>query len=872
MKYPHLLLKNNVGTKDYVNTQRGIGDKKEEDEEEPLLDYTYQKDVLRRNLASFTADRNERISKRTIEVPFHLEYILINFFNYFNEESESKYKRDYGLEAVYYSNFNQTVLFYISNETKFRETFTTQLIAFYTSPVDEVPEGHDYHTLTFISSFSFLSTARIKSFCAGTVTMTLIEERYIPSYRRSIYKALTNYVNEKGGSITFIADSTVEIENMDDYLDEIAGNFDIIQKIQSVPPTRIYPGKFNQPRRGWSFSTTTSGNLPTIGIIDTGIIENCEPLKNLITEKVSLSNCQNMGVHCPHGTEVASLAVFGKSLSAPSKTKEANALIYSIQALYNQEGSFSLDELKNTILDALEQHGIQIFNLYISGNARKEYNTTISPYAIMLDKLAYEHDLLIFIATGNLNFEDTTYYFNSANNNHVSAKLKDFLTYPNHYYGPDNDYLYTCKDSNIGEPAESMNNITIGAIADNLLNNNTHLTSNKEWASNEKLKLNKTLPAYYSKKYYIDYAQKINNTDFNNNQKNKNIFKPDVVMPGGDWLNDKCKMLTLGPGYSFNDYYLESAGTSLATPLATNLAARIVKKYPNINMQSVKALIINSAKYDEASASIFQPIVDKYKNKLSQEIYSRNFDELETNEKRKISSNYNQDRLFKYLVGHGLPNEEKCLFSSDKRATFIIEDSIRKGHHKVMHLKLPEYLRESPESKVLKVTGTLCFSFSPTENNQLGYNPIHISFTYLNANSDSTKTAQILSNQPISSTKPHSTDEVYEILSIDGKKYKWSEDFFPAKSKINSNTQKMGQNIDVEDLNRVDNEIALAVRCVGRSSWDDKIDNPFSLIITLEQIDNLFINQKDLYEELSAINKVENAAIIEQEVNLEAEA
>ena len=864
MKYSHLLLKNNVGIKDYVNTQRVVLRRDEDESEEPLLDYTYQKDVLRSNLASFTTEREERISKRTIEVPFHLEYILINFFNDFDDKSESKYKNEYGLEAVHYSNFNQTVLFYISNETKFRNTFTTQLIAFYTSPANEVPEGHNYHTLTFISSFSFLSTARIKSFCSGTVTMTLIEKRYISSYRSRIYNALTDYVNGRGGNIFFIADSTVEIKNMDTYLDEITDNFDIIQRIQSVPPTRIYPNKGNLPRRGWDFITSKPSNLPTIGIIDTGIMENCEPLKDLIIDKVSLSNCQNMGVRYSHGTEVASLAVFGKSLSTRSATKEANASIYSIQALYHQEGSFSLEELKDAILDAHEQHGIQIFNLSISGNAGKEYNTTISPYAIMLDKLAYEHDLLIFIATGNLNFDDTNYYFDKKKNNDVSAELKDFLTYPNHYYGPDNDYLYTCKDSNIGEPAESMNNITIGAIADNLSeDNNTDLT------------LNKTLPAYYSKKYYIDYAQKINNTDFNKNQRNKNIFKPDVVMPGGDWLDNNSKMLTLGPGYSFNDFYLQSAGTSLATPLAANLAAKIAKKYPNIKMQTVKALIINSAEYAKASASIFQPIIAKYKNKLSQEIYNRNFDELDRNEKIKISSSYSQDRLFKNLAGHGLPNEEKCLYSSDKRATFLIEDSIQKGHYKVMHLKLPEYLRQSSKSKVLKVTGTLCFSFSPTENNQLGYNPIHISFTYLNANSDSTETAQILSNKPTSfnpSIKLYSTEQVHEMLSIHGESYKWSEDFYPVKRKINSNTQKLEQNINVEDLSRVDDEIALAVRCVGRSSWDDSIDNPFSLIITLEQTDNNEINHKNLYEELSAINTVENAAIIEQEASLEVDA
>lgn len=49
-----------------------------------------------------------------------------------------------------------------------------------------------------------------------------------------------------------------------------------------------------------------------------------------------------------------------------------------------------------------------------------------------------------------------------------------------------------------------MNNITVGALADNLRDGNDYTD----------LSLGKEYPAYYSRKYYVDYNQQINNTGF----------------------------------------------------------------------------------------------------------------------------------------------------------------------------------------------------------------------------------------------------------------------------------------------------------------------------------------------------------------------
>lgn len=136
--------------------------------------------------------------------------------------------------------------------------------------------------------------------------------------------------------------------------------------------------------------------------------------------------------------------------------------------MHSDEGNFSYDKLKKAIIQAHDEYNIRIFNLSVCGKQSFEYNAEYSAYAKMLDELAYTYDLLIFIATGNLD------------DGYIDFMKSEFgpdthlINYPNHYYNEwDNDYS---QPTNIGSPAESMNNITIGAIACNNFDNTTDLT------------------------------------------------------------------------------------------------------------------------------------------------------------------------------------------------------------------------------------------------------------------------------------------------------------------------------------------------------------------------------------------------------------
>lgn len=97
------------------------------------------------------------------------------------------------------------------------------------------------------------------------------------------------------------------------------------------------------------------------------------------------------------------------------------------------------------------------------------------------------------------------------------------------------------------------------------------------------------------------------------------------------------------------EYFMRTCGTSYSTPLIANLAARLFKLYPNLNdnMQTIKALIINSA---------------IKKTFICNHITS--------------SRICNQEQV----LGYGIPNTEKLLYSSENSITLVLEDSIEPGY------------------------------------------------------------------------------------------------------------------------------------------------------------------------------------------------
>lgn len=885
---PHFLLNNPRGEQRKFDASRGFEDQAENTEPPPQA-YAQQKQRLSSSLTRFAFQRESRISERTLTLTEHIDYIRIDFFVVFNDNDEFKtktrFKNDYGLVPVSYTNFNQTVYFAIADTIRFT-TFVSRLQNFINSADDVKPQGTLYSIMTLLYDFEFLSTQRIIiGQPEDDVILSLVKkDEAIAGAFQNILSRLRVHVgalrhNSRTVDLATDEVSTIALKNISrEQVLTIVQNFDIVYKVQSLRVPVVGPDAFGVPNLTWNLQISPPRTNIRIGVLDNGV-RVIAPLQNVIeNHNLDITNSTNpnplQAAH-PHGTIVASLAAMGVSFFDTTRTDfTADALVVPIKILNFSQGYFNIYDIEAAIKNAVRA-GVKIFNLSVTGPT-KLYNEAVTEYAYILDRLAYEHDLLIFIAAGNLDQEDTAAMQQAL----TVGNYQDFHDYPFHFYNPYKESdCHVCEATNLCMPGESFNNVTVGAIADNLLANQSNgLTPFKE------------LPAYYTRKDHHDYTKKINNTDFKRSQINLNINKPDIVMPGGDQLAETAAMQVLGFGDNA-DFYLRDSGTSLASPLAANLAARIIGLYPSLNMQSVKALIINSAN-KLIDASFLDDLVVSLKEDFAQNKFGRSFSSLSATEKKTINAKISSDELHQRLVGYGKPDFSTALYSDSKLVTLVIQDTIAISSHKVVNLNLPAYLKEYNKKKhIVELKATLCYKFPPAWNNHLGYNPLHISFNFVRsvAKNNPLRTAEIVSDRNDRFYKQHTRNLVgqkeinkarKEVLGIKTKLESWSEDFYPPSSKPFSNTQQLLLKITVEELEKIQSQLSIAVRCtykkdVGRDLVQtlQMSSHPFSIVLTIGEKENDELGAYDLYDELSACNELESLAAIDLEAeDLEAEA
>ena len=860
----HLFLKNEQGVALHFNRTRAQDNSKESNDEFEK-DYRYQKDNLYNAYAKFEGDRSLRHSRRNRQIKnlIHYDIISIDFLKMVEDTLTHRFEQDYGLAAVNFRNFNQTVLFAITDEARFEQNFKNQIETYYAEEKNIVP--NECRQITTIHQFEYLGSQKIRSNLSSSYyskdiiiqlinSNLLIRENFI-----AIQKHMFEFLKFKKVEFKLLADNLFQVDYIDENtLDELLDNYDIIQQVQGLRHLLIRPDKFGNPQLCDGLHIELMPNAPTVGIIDTGI-ERVAALQPVLSDAgldiVSPDNPDPYHVYADHGTTVASLASFGDDFfHNPGTDLTADAKVFSIKIQSGEEGQTNLAGIQSAIKDAHKNYGIRIFNLSMTAGC-KIYNSDISAYAYILDKLAYELDILIFISAGNLDRQDIEAIEIERRNPETPQNIRNFLEYPHHFYDPfikiEEAQVHECECMNISEPAESMNNITVGALADNMVND-----------SDTDLSLGKEFPAYYSRKYYIDYNQLINNTAFKKNQKNNHLFKPDIVMPGGDVLRKDSKMQVLGLDNG-NLTYIYGAGTSYAAPLAANIAAKIVRNYPNLRMQTVKALIINSS--SELNSGYLNPLIDLLKSKENPD-----YPNISRKAKTSLSLKYNPEHLSHYLSGHGKPNLEKCLFSNDKRVTFVIEETIQFDSYKVVNLNIPTYLYDHPnKQKSLIINATLCYKFDPIFGDSMSYIPLHISFNIGNSmnQDDSKANAEEYARKRAKDNK--------DRMAIKSTIQPWSDDFYPANTKMFSNVQKMKLNLTAENLRHIDGQMAIVFRCTGRNTpalyAQLNTVHPFSFIFTIEENPSEELAHKSLYEEICLSNTIESISRIEPEVALDIE-
>tara|TARA_R110002020_G_scaffold154714_6_gene335256 strand:- start:150454 stop:152877 length:2424 start_codon:yes stop_codon:yes gene_type:complete len=783
-----------------VKFNYGFGENEDETNIEP--NYVFMARAFREDLRSYRSDLEVKAAAKdeTIDVPFDVDYVEIDFMGQFHlEKYYAIWYNTFGLEGVSFTNFNRTALFSITDRDKF-QVFISSVEGLINKGLAQNIEANFNKNVLFVKNFKLLSLSDVLRVNAenigNVVVLKTIELPASPVIEKDILNALENYLIIHQISYEINRD-THRLELYDAKLDElitIAQNFDIIESITSSLSGVVRPGVYNVPNRGFGFEIANAEEeLPLIGILDTGISMQT-PLASITLRDDTftldgnplIDDCGNHG----HGTMVAALAALGRRNHSNNFEGEINAdaKLLSIKLIGRGEGYLSEKKVIELLYKAKDKYPqLGIFVLTICYKTHKKTNEAFSNYTYELDKFAYETDSLIFISIGN--------------NGHAMNENVDYdLNYFNNEH------------TNLNTPADSMNNMTVGAAADGLYNGVFNgISSGKEF------------PAIYSRTDHIDLS-----AIYSVKKRNKNLFKPDVIEGGGDYGfynpntidfmdNAAVSVISSNPALG----YTKEVGTSLAAPLTANLAAKLKIIYPDLKSQTLKALIINGA----SLKSIKYPDVNK--------------------------------SLLNRTSGYGLIDVEKTVFSDQNSVTLILEDSIQSSEQKIYPLNFPDYLISinlGKTNRVLKITATLCFSFLPLQHNQLTYCPLHMAFSVF---------------------RNHSSDDINRVKRVLDSKLRttlsWSQS---ARDKSTpapySNVQKIEFNVDVAQLRSEGKTFKLAVQALlSNQIMASQIETyptefNFSLVLNIEE--TIRANTGRLYDELIAVNNVEIINIAEADL------
>lgn len=785
--------------------------------------YDRMKDEFRSCISQFNTDRAQRIQNRNVAITVpHIDYIKLTFFSSFDSEKfVPRYRQNFGLVPIRFDLFNTQAIFAIENEVNF-QTFFQELQSFLNT--DEHTGDLPYNVdVRFIKKFTLLTNTEIKNYDTyyDVALFNLVDsEEIFTTHILPIETGLLAYLTQQNIRHEIIFDNrTIQVWGITETeINNIISNFDIIHSVNSSLTGVIKPGAFNTPIRDFGFTLVPPAvNAETIGILDSGIA-NISALralmKNVNTEydlkgsgSLVDSSCGGDG----HGTGVAGLATFGSKL-IPDHTgnKQADAWLISLK-IYEDNTTRSSDKaILELITQVNSEKGVRIFVLTVTEMVSKKKNESFSAFSFALDKLAHEKDILIFISSGNIGID---YFFDNANN-------------PIHTYPLDFHHDHT----NIKSPAESMNNMSVGACAGNF-----------ETGINSGIAIDKDFPSIYSSKFHYDFE----GSGLSNKQSNKHLKKPDVIYYGGDL---DAALATSDPGIkSFSArngiFYDRNPGTSYSSPLVANIAACILNQYPTLRTQSVKALIINSSKHPKLGNA---------------------FDGL-------------NEKALTNLIGHGIPDYEECIKSNDNSVTVILEDEILPDRIKSFEIKIPEYLLEKENKQtVLDITATLCFSFEPVLNNQMTYCPIHIGFGIFKNLPLEEEGIIIDENGEEKTTMTGINGNATEDISFKTTQT-WSEDYY-FKRKLLSNTQKVEWIYNKTDISENSNVFKLAVNCkrhkllsiVQQEKYN--IVHKFSIVLNFKERPLKKQFAGNLYSELEAINDFNLITDLEAEGEGEATA
>ena len=819
MKRNHLQLLNRIGSNQGICKYTFLPKSNEESDDNELIerrDYRKQRADFLFYHGSYKSQFRYRFEHRDPKLLLaHYDYIVIWTYKILDDEL----LRDWGLVLERRTNLGLKLLARVDDAKRF-EDFMSRILEYAQddSIIDIVPDK--YAQLTLVQSFALLTSSDIVEIqteqddgIAANLQLTGIDDdnkKHILSVLREIVG--NGNLHETSSQIGLYEARFASLEQ----IQYVADNLDILQSIQSFPTLHVNPTKLKmvQFTQRLDIENVDINSLPIIGVIDTGV-RDVPAINNFVVERVCLED--NMSIRCGHGTNVASVAIFGRQSLYEHLIPHAR--VFSIQAFEGDSGKISLSKLREKILYGIKNYSIKVFNVSLAEPNGKEINGDISAYARMLDEISYQYDVLFVTATGNINWAD-----------------EEYPTVPGSLYDPQ-DPIQT-RFTNLGSPAENINGLTVGAIKE------------------------RNLPATYTKKSHLDFSMPIGNSFAEKAIVNHNLMKPDILAEGGDGDNNNdSKWIDVIDGSNMA-FIKKVVGTSFAAPVISNLCAQLLKEYPSLGASAIKAILINSAMPTGISGFPETQVLASQRNNA-----------LRSNGHFKTYHHQTADLIGRMIEGYGaIPeNDAEIVFSDELSVSFIGQMEIENEEIKCVNIKLPERLSIGKgRERMLRVSATLCFYAQTIPGNDIvTYNPYHVSFRFLRGDENIERAADSLTY--IRGEEQAAREDKKARSHIKGALDAWSDSPLPSyKKRLFSNTQHKSFLLNAGDVVTADRNFALAFRCVTKPNYGIR-PVQFSYAVKLE-VDNKNLINGDfsLYDELSAINTVR--VIGHAEATAEAEA
>jgi hypothetical protein len=441
----------------------------------------------------------------------------------------------------------------------------------------------------------------------------------------------------------------------------------------------------------------TNENSVVVCILDSGVQNQHPLLSNFIPENNLFSyKPEDWGTHDGwprggHGTGMAGLVLYGDLTTVMSETSNIQIFhqLESVKLINNRDphnpelyGAVTIDAVSSPIISAPFRP--RIYCMAVTDKDQAYYGRP-SSWSASLDKITFGNE--------EANLEQQLFFVSGGN---VFIETPD--EFPN---------KNSCES--VHDPAQAFNAITVGAYTEMDTIDHEKFPDSELLANRGGMSPSNSTSIIWENEWAV---------------------KPDLVMEGGNLLNQRGNIITpdslqlLTTHKEYRTTLLQTFGdTSAATALASRFAAQLKNEYPDFWPETIRGLMIHSAEWTQTMLG------------------GKDIQEVESNDKRNLLRSF----------GYGVPNLKKALYSAQNSLTLIAEKEIipykKDGSIKfndIHYFELPwpvEVLQEYLSETDVKLNITLSYFIEPNPgsrkySNKFSYQSHGLRFNVISPNED----------------------------------------------------------------------------------------------------------------------------------------